>query len=119
MEVDHRVGRANTQVISRQAADAKPADKGAAKVVRADHDYAIAWCRPWGQGRVFFCSFGHRNEVTWDPAIVRFTLAGIQYAMGDLKAGKYLVRAQIGGLNYLRHVTVEDGKLAFVLFGGP
>jgi murein DD-endopeptidase MepM/ murein hydrolase activator NlpD len=41
------------------------------------------------------------------------------WAMGDLKAGKYLVRAQIGGLNYLRHVTVEDGKLAFVLFGGP
>ena len=35
---------------------------------RADHDYSIAWIRPWGQGRVFYCSLGHRNEVTWDPA---------------------------------------------------
>jgi hypothetical protein len=24
--------------------------------------------------------------VTWDPTIVRFYLAGIQYALGDLKA---------------------------------
>ena len=53
---------------------------------RDDHDYGIAWIRPWGQGRVFYCSLGHRNEVTWDPAIVRFNLAGIQYALGDLKA---------------------------------
>lgn len=58
----------------------------AAAPVRADHDYAIAWIRPWGKGRVFFCSFGHRPEITWDPKIVRFTLAGIQYALGDLKA---------------------------------
>jgi hypothetical protein len=35
---------------------------------------------------VFYCSLGHRNEVTWDPAIVRFNLAGIQYALGDLQA---------------------------------
>jgi len=54
--------------------------------VRKDKDYAIAWIRPWGKGRVFYCSLGHRNEVTWDPTIVRFYLAGIQYALGDLKA---------------------------------
>jgi len=67
------------------APDAKPSDKQFVAAARDDHDYAIAWIRPWGQGRVFYCSLGHRNEVTWDPAIVRFNLAGIQYALGDLK----------------------------------
>ena len=68
------------------APDAKPSDKQFVAAARDDHDYAIAWIRPWGQGRVFYCSLGHRNEVTWDPAIVRFNLAGIQYALGDLNA---------------------------------
>ena len=68
------------------SSDAKQSDKDFVKAVRADKDYGIAWIRPWGQGRVFFCSLGHRNEVTWDPQIVRLFLAGIQYAIGDLKA---------------------------------
>ncbi|MGB8644189.1 MAG: M23 family metallopeptidase [Anaerolineae bacterium] len=41
------------------------------------------------------------------------------WAMGDLKAGKYLVRAQVGGLSYLRHVTVQEGQITFVVLGGP
>jgi type 1 glutamine amidotransferase len=63
-------------------------DKGekAAMPIRADHDYAVAWIHPWGQGRVFYCSLGHRDNVARNPAIVRFFLAGIQYALGDLKA---------------------------------
>ena len=59
---------------------------GKKESMRDDHDYAVAWVRPWGQGRVFFCSLGHLNEVTWNPAVVRFNLAGIQYALGDLNA---------------------------------
>jgi type 1 glutamine amidotransferase len=54
--------------------------------IRTDHDYAVSWIRPWGQGRVFYCSLGHVHEATWEPTIVRFFLAGIQYACGDLKA---------------------------------
>ncbi|MGE5138004.1 MAG: M23 family metallopeptidase [Rudaea sp.] len=41
------------------------------------------------------------------------------WAMGDIRAGRYLVSAQVAGLSYLRHVTIEDGKLTFVVFGGP
>ncbi len=41
------------------------------------------------------------------------------WAMGDIKAGKYLVTASAGGFSYLRHVTVEDGQITFVVFGGP
>ena len=68
------------------APDATASDKAWLAAARPDHDYGIAWIRKWGQGRVFYCSLGHRNEVTWDPTMVRFFLAGIQYAIGDLKA---------------------------------
>jgi type 1 glutamine amidotransferase len=30
-------------------------------------DYPIAWCKEYGQGRVFYTSLGHREDV-WDPA---------------------------------------------------
>jgi type 1 glutamine amidotransferase len=81
------VQKAEAKLKERAAAsDAKGSDKNFVAAARDDHDYGIAWIRPWGQGRVFYCSFGHRNEVTWDPPIVRFFLAGIQYAIGDLKA---------------------------------
>ena len=33
-----------------------------AAAVRKDHDYAIAWVHPWGKGRVFYCSLGHRQR---------------------------------------------------------
>ena len=58
----------------------------AAEPIRADHDYAVSWIHPWGEGRVFYCSLGHRNEVVRDPAMIRYYLAGIQYALGDLAA---------------------------------
>jgi len=30
-------------------------------------DYPVSWCKEFGQGRVFYTSFGHREDV-WDPA---------------------------------------------------
>jgi uncharacterized protein len=53
---------------------------------RNDHDYALSWIHEYGQGRVFYCSFGHNHEVYWNPAILKHYLAGIQYALGDLAA---------------------------------
>ncbi len=41
------------------------------------------------------------------------------WAMADIPAGKYMLRVTIGGLNYIRHITVDDGRLSFVVFGGP
>lgn len=61
---------------------AKTADKGK----RADKDYAVAWVKPYGRGRVFYCSLGHRNEIFWNPKILAFYLVGIQFALGDLEA---------------------------------
>jgi len=66
--------------------DARPFDIRALESIRADHDYPLAWIRPWGSGRVFYCALGHRAEVTFDAAMVRFYLDGIRYALGDIKA---------------------------------
>jgi putative heme-binding domain-containing protein len=68
------------------APDARPFDIRALESIRADHDYPLAWVRPWGAGRVFYCALGHRAEVTFDSAMVRFFLEGIRYALGDVKA---------------------------------
>ena len=55
------------------------------KGARPDNDNAISWLRKVGEGRVFYCSLGHNNEIFWNPAVVRHYLDGIQYALGDLK----------------------------------
>jgi len=63
-------------------ATAKPAERGG----RADKDYAVSWIKTVGQGRVFYCSLGHAANVFMDPAVLKYYLDGIQYAIGDLPA---------------------------------
>jgi type 1 glutamine amidotransferase len=53
---------------------------------RKDGDFAQAWVKPYGKGRVFYTGFGHRTEIYWNPAILQFYLDGIQFACGDLDA---------------------------------
>ncbi|MFT5411483.1 MAG: type 1 glutamine amidotransferase [Verrucomicrobiales bacterium] len=48
--------------------------------------YPISWCDEYGEGRVFYCSLGHRDEIFWNPAVMKHYLAGIQFALGDLEA---------------------------------
>ena len=55
-------------------------------VHRTDEDFAVAWIRNVGKGRVFYGGLGHAANVYCDPAIVKFYLNGIQYALGDLEA---------------------------------
>jgi type 1 glutamine amidotransferase len=53
---------------------------------RKDNDYALSWIREYGKGRVFYCAFGHVEPIWWNPQILAHYLAGVQYALGDLKA---------------------------------
>ena len=50
------------------------------------NDYPVTWVHKAGGGRVFYCSLGHREEIFWNPTILKHYLAGIQWAMGDLEA---------------------------------
>ena len=53
---------------------------------RQDNDYALSWVRAYGKGRIFYNAFGHQNPIWWNPAVLRYYLDGIQFALGDLKA---------------------------------
>ena len=53
---------------------------------RKDNDFALAWVRQYGKGRVFYCAIGHRTDIWWNPTILHFYLDGIQFATGDLSA---------------------------------
>ena len=55
-------------------------------IKRTDKDFGVAWIRNWGQGRVFYCSLGHNDHIYQNATVLEHYLAGIQWAMGDLKA---------------------------------
>ncbi|MHC4654030.1 MAG: ThuA domain-containing protein [Planctomycetota bacterium] len=48
-----------------------------------DTDIGVSWVKDYGKGRLFYCSLGHNNHLTWDPALLGHYLAGIQFALGD------------------------------------
>jgi type 1 glutamine amidotransferase len=63
---------------------------------RAPGHYAVAWCKPYGSGRVFYTSLGHREDI-WDAdpnlpdrknsveiskAYQQHVLGGIKWALG-------------------------------------
>lgn len=51
-------------------------------VRRRDNDFAVAWARRYGKGRVFYCSLGHKPEV-WDrPDMQKMWLEAIRWTMG-------------------------------------
>ncbi len=54
--------------------------------IRADNDYALAWVRRYGRGRVFYCTIAHNPYVFWDAKMLRFYLGAAQFALGDLPA---------------------------------
>jgi len=55
-------------------------------VKRTDGDFGVSWIRKQGQGRVFYCSLGHNTHIYSNPRVLSHYLAGIQFALGDLKA---------------------------------
>jgi len=65
---------------------AKLQGKDAVHKFREDNDYALAWVRRYGRGRVFYSALGHSPKIFWDPAMLRFYLAATQFALGDLPA---------------------------------
>jgi type 1 glutamine amidotransferase len=65
--------------------DTTTTNMGVKWIHRDDNDFALAWVRRYGNGRVFYCAFGHRTEIWWNQKILKFYLDAIQFATGDLK----------------------------------
>ena len=53
---------------------------------RPDHDFGLSWIKKDGQGRVFYMALGHDERIYAMKPMLEHLLAGMQYALGDLKA---------------------------------
>lgn len=58
--------------------------KAGGKGNRKDGDYAMAWVKTQGKGRIFYNGLGHNPDPFLHKAIAQFNLEGIQFALGDL-----------------------------------
>jgi type 1 glutamine amidotransferase len=73
--------RERTHVLMRLDNSSVEIAKGAEK--RQDLDFAMAWCHPYGSGRVFYTALGHGMPTWTDERFHRHLLGGIRWAMGD------------------------------------
>ena len=62
--------------------DTRSVDMNAPGIRRADGDFALAWTRQEGAGRVFYTALGHRPEVWNDPRFQTHLLQGVAWAAG-------------------------------------
>lgn len=76
--------RENTRVLLRL--DASKLDLTGARVHRADRDFAVAWAKMYGKGRVFYSTLGH-VEDNWDkPEVRTMYREAIKWALGLVDA---------------------------------
>ncbi len=52
------------------------------RIHRQDHDFAVAWDKLYGKGRVFYSTLGHTEESWQDPDIRTLYFEGIKWALG-------------------------------------
>ncbi|RRA49871.1 ThuA domain-containing protein [Acidipila sp. EB88] len=52
------------------------------RIHRDDHDFAVAWCKMYGKGRVFYSTLGHTEESWQDPDIRTMYYEAIKWALG-------------------------------------
>src|SRR5579872_338943 len=62
--------------------DASKLDLKNPRVHRTDGDFPVAWARAYGQGRVFYSTFGHTEESWDDPRMQTMWIEAIKWATG-------------------------------------
>jgi len=66
--------------------DASKLDLNNPRVHRKDKDFAVAWAKTYGKGRVFYSTLGHPEE-NWDnPKMQAMYVGAIKWAMGLVDA---------------------------------
>lgn len=63
--------------------DVTSVDLNAKNVHRTDKDFALAWNRKYGKGRVFYTALGHRPEVWQDERFQNLLIGALRWAWGD------------------------------------
>jgi type 1 glutamine amidotransferase len=59
-------------------------DKRKPGIKRDDNDYAMAWVRQYGKGRVFYTALGHGENVWRDPRFQNMMVQAIKWATGEV-----------------------------------
>lgn len=62
--------------------DERKLDYNNPRVHRQDHDFAVAWSKMYGNGRVFYSTLGHTNEAWNDPDIQKMYFEAIKWVLG-------------------------------------
>ncbi len=57
------------------------------RVHRDDRDFAVAWSKMYGKGRVFYSTLGHTNEAWADPDIQKMYGEAIKWVLGLSEGG--------------------------------
>lgn len=52
------------------------------RVHRQDHDFAIAWSKTYGKGRVFYSTLGHTKESWDDPDVQKMYFEAVKWTLG-------------------------------------
>jgi uncharacterized protein len=52
------------------------------RIHRTDHDFAVAWDKMYGKGRVFYSTLGHTEEAWEDPDIRKMYFEAIKWVLG-------------------------------------
>ena len=66
--------------------DANKLDLNNPRVHRTDKDFAVAWAKMYGKGRVFYSTLGHPDQ-NWDrPEMQTMYMEAIKWAMGLVNA---------------------------------
>jgi len=76
--------------------DTRSVNLRAEGVNRTDGDFALAWCRNFGQGRVFYSALGHLDETWRDPRFQTTIWNALLWLAGDLP-GDSAPRSGSGG----------------------
>jgi len=66
--------------------DATKIDLSNKYVKRTDQDFAVAWIRNYGKGRVFYSTLGHREDSWARPDVQKMWLEAVKWAMGLTQA---------------------------------
>ncbi len=72
--------------------DASRLDFTKTNIHRTDRDFAVAWAKMYGKGRVFYSTFGHADEAWDNPLVQKMYLAAVRWALrlegDDVTPGK-------------------------------
>lgn len=62
--------------------DASKLDLNNPRVHRTDKDFAVAWAKMYGKGRVFYSTLGHTKESWDDPDVYKMYFEAIKWTLG-------------------------------------